>query len=187
MLGPPSDSRTTTRLSITSGGFTITDGTTTLATTAAKKPIAIGVAGSKVTAKVTLANGKARTLSAARLCSGGRVRRRSRSPAPRARYRYGNLQATVIGNRPNVVNELAMNTEYLYGIDEMPSSWGSAAGGGLEALKAQVIAARSYVITQATAMEPAPTGGVEPRLRLPGLRRLPQPELHRLEEGRGSR
>jgi stage II sporulation protein D len=42
-----------------------------------------------------------------------------------------------------------MNTEYLYGIDEMPSSWGSAAGKSLEALKAQVIAARSYVIVQA--------------------------------------
>ncbi|HEY3545319.1 MAG TPA: SpoIID/LytB domain-containing protein [Propionicimonas sp.] len=162
VLGPPSDSRTSTKLSITTGGFTVTDGTTTLATTAAKKPITVGVAGAKVTAKVTLTNGKARTLSAARLLFRWSSSATASVAGAQGTYRYGNLQATVIDKRPNVVNELKMNTEYLYGIDEMPSSWGSAAGGGLEALKAQVIAARSYVITRALRWNPSP-GGVDAR------------------------
>ncbi|HEY3410719.1 MAG TPA: SpoIID/LytB domain-containing protein [Propionicimonas sp.] len=161
VLGPPSDSRTTTKLSITTGGFTVTDGNTTLATTAAKKPITVGVAGAKATARVTLTNGKARTLSAARLLFRWSSSATVSVAGAQGTYRYGNLQATVIDNRPNVVNELKMNTEYLYGIDEMPSSWGSAAG-GLEALKAQVIAARSYVITRALRWNPSP-GGVDAR------------------------
>ncbi len=162
VLGPPSDSRTTTRLSTTTGGFTVTDGTTTLATTAAKKPITVGVSGSKVTAKVTLTNGKARTLSAARLLFRWSSSATVAVAGAQGTYRYGNLQATVIGKRPNIVNELKMNTEYLYGIDEMPSSWGSGAGRGLEALRAQVVAARSYVITRALRWNPSP-GGVDAR------------------------
>ena len=161
VFGPPSDARTTTKLSITTGGFTVTDGTTALATTAAKKPITIGVSGSKATARVTLANGKARTLSAARLVFTWSSSATASVAGAQGTYRYGNLQATVIGNRPNVVNELKMNTEYLYGIDEMPSSWGSGAGGGFEALKAQVIAARSYVITKALWFNTH--GGVDPK------------------------
>ncbi len=150
VLGPPADSRTTTTLSITTGGFSINDGTTVGATTKARKPIAIGVRGSKATAKVTLANGRTKTVTATRLGFTWNTAKATVSVAgAHGSYRYGNLQVTVIGGRPNVVNELKMNTEYLYGIDEMPSSWGSAAGGGMEALKAQVIAARSYVITSA--------------------------------------
>lgn len=161
VLGPPSDARTTTRLSITTGGFTVTDGVTTLATTAAKKPVTIGVSGTRATARVTLANGKVRTLSATRLLFRWKSSATVSVAGAQGTYRYGNLQATVIRNRPNIVNELRMNTEYLYGIDEMPSSWGSAAGGGLEALRAQVIAARSYVITQALRWNPS-AGGVNP-------------------------
>lgn len=162
VLGPPADSRTTTTLSISGGAFTITDGTTILATTTAKKPIAVGVAGSKVTAKVTLANGKARTLSAARLLFRWSSSATVAVAGAHGAYRYGNLQATVIRNRPNIVNELKMNTEYLYGIDEMPSSWGSAAGGGIEALKAQVVAARTYVITQAATWKTKDPLGTNP-------------------------
>ena len=149
VLGPPTDSRTATSLSISSGGFSVTDGSSTLAITRAKKPIAIGVSGSRVTAKVTLASGKVRTLTAARLVFRWSDSATVAVAGAQGSYRYGNLQATVIGKRPNVINEVRMNTEYLYGLDEMPSSWGSAAGGGQEALKAQVIAARSYVIKQA--------------------------------------
>lgn len=161
VLGPPSDSRTTTKLSITTGGFTITNGDTTLATTASKKAIAIGVSGSRVTATVTLANGRVRTLSASRMQFRWSSAATVSVAGAHGTYRYGNLQVTVIGKRPNVVNELRMNTEYLYGIDEMPSSWGSAAGRGIEALKAQAIAARSYVITQALRWNPS-AGGVDP-------------------------
>ena len=149
VLGPPADSRTTTKLSISTGGFTVTDGSAPLATTAARNPITIGVSGSRVTARVTLASGRARTLTATRLVFGWARSATVSVAGAHGTYRYGTLQATVVGKRPNVINELKMNTEYLYGIDEMPSSWGSPAGKGLEALKAQVIAARSYVITQA--------------------------------------
>lgn len=149
VLGPPTDSRTTTKLSISTGGFTITDGNNALVATAAKKPITVGVSGSMATARVTLTNGKARTLSAPRLTFTWTSSASVSAAGAQGSYRYGNLQATVIGKRVNLVNELKMNTEYLYGIDEMPSSWGSAAGNGLEALKAQVIAARTYVIAQA--------------------------------------
>ncbi|HEY3337188.1 MAG TPA: SpoIID/LytB domain-containing protein [Propionicimonas sp.] len=162
VLGPPADARSTTKLSITAGGFTIADGTTIVATTKAGTPVAIGVRSSRVTATVTLANGKTATLAATRLRFTWNTAKATVAVAgAHGRYRLGNLQVTVIGGRPNVVNELKMNTEYLYGIDEMPSSWGSAAGQGMEALKAQVIAARSYVITQALKWNPS-AGGVNP-------------------------
>lgn len=148
VLGPPSDSRKTTTVSITSGGFTIKDGAgQVLATTKAKKPIAIGVSGSKATAKVTLTTGKKKTLSATRLVLTWGPDATASVAGADGSYRYGNLQVTVLQKRPNVVNELKMNTEYLYGVDEMPSSWGTTAA-GMEALKAQAVAARSYTIVQ---------------------------------------
>lgn len=70
-------------------------------------------------------------------------------------YRHGRLTATVIGGRLNVVNELSM-TEYLYGIAEMPSSWGL--GGGAAALQAQAIAARTYAYVRAGATAAKPDG-----------------------------
>jgi stage II sporulation protein D len=148
VLGPPSDSRKTTTVSVTSGGFTIRDGNgKILATTKSKKPVSIGVSGSKATAKVTLATGKAKTVSAARLVLTWGSGATASVAGASGSYRYGNLQVTVLQKRPNVVNELKMNTEYLYGVDEMPSSWGKQTA-GLEALKAQAVAARSYTIVQ---------------------------------------
>ncbi|GHG57403.1 hypothetical protein GCM10011331_25410 [Flavimobilis marinus] len=60
-----------------------------------------------------------------------------------ASYRYGELVATNIGGKLNVVEELSL-THYLYGLAEMPSSWGS--NGGAAALQAQAITGRSYAI-----------------------------------------
>lgn len=60
-----------------------------------------------------------------------------------ASYRYGTLVATNIGGKLNVVEELPL-TKYLYGLAEMPSSWGS--NGGAAALQAQAITGRSYAI-----------------------------------------
>jgi stage II sporulation protein D len=65
------------------------------------------------------------------------------------RYRHGILVATVIKGRVNVVNRVRINDEYLYGIDEMPSLWGSS--GGAAALRAQAIVARNYAILAKTA------------------------------------
>ncbi|MGC4153097.1 MAG: SpoIID/LytB domain-containing protein [Propionicimonas sp.] len=141
-------SRKTTTLSITSGGFTVKDGNgRTLATTKSKKPITIGVSGSKVTAKVTTADGGKKTVSAARLVLTWGSSATATVAGADGSYRYGNLQVTVLKKLPNVVNELRMNTEYLYGVSEMPSSWGRTTA-GLQALKAQAVAARTYTIVQ---------------------------------------
>lgn len=61
-------------------------------------------------------------------------------------YKHGRLAATARGGVPNITNDVLLNTEYLYGIAEMPSSWGL--NGGLSALAAQAITARSYVMTK---------------------------------------
>ena len=62
------------------------------------------------------------------------------------RYKYGTIDIFVSAIKPGVivdrdlqaVNTMKLNTEYLYGIGEVPSSWHA------EALKAQAIAARTY-------------------------------------------
>ncbi|PJI85525.1 SpoIID/LytB domain-containing protein [Luteimicrobium subarcticum] len=65
----------------------------------------------------------------------------------RGTYHDGTLVLTAIGGQPNVVVDLLLDTEYLYGIDEMPSSWGTAGSGkGLQALEAQAVIARTYVL-----------------------------------------
>lgn len=58
-------------------------------------------------------------------------------------YRHGRLAVTAVNGYVNVVNDLALGTEYLYGIAEMPSSWGST---GSAALQAQAVTARSYAL-----------------------------------------
>lgn len=59
-------------------------------------------------------------------------------------YRHGRMTVRVINGRLNVVNELLLNTEYLYGLGEMPSSWHAAA------LQAQAIAGRNYATAAAS-------------------------------------
>lgn len=55
--------------------------------------------------------------------------------------RHGRIIVTANGTgQLNVVNELRMNDEYLYGLAEMPSAWKP------EALKTQAIAGRSYAL-----------------------------------------
>ena len=63
------------------------------------------------------------------------------SSASNGTYRHGELIiGTAGGKRLNIVNLLKVNTEYLWGIAEVPSSWPSAA------LEAQAIAARNYAM-----------------------------------------
>lgn len=61
-------------------------------------------------------------------------------------YRHGRMRITARQGIPNIVNDLRLNTEYLYGIAEMPSSWGLT--WGARALRAQAITARSYALTK---------------------------------------
>ena len=55
-------------------------------------------------------------------------------------YRHGGLDVKQINSRLNLVNMLRLNTEYLYGLGEMPASWPH------QALRAQAIAARTYAL-----------------------------------------
>lgn len=55
-------------------------------------------------------------------------------------YRHGRLELRSIGGAVNAVNVVNLTDEYMLGIAEMPSSWSPAA------LRAQVIAARSYAL-----------------------------------------
>ena len=62
-------------------------------------------------------------------------------------YRYGQLQVKVVkdaklGNRLEIVNQVRLHDEYLWGISEVPSSWPAAA------LEAQAIASRSYAMSK---------------------------------------
>jgi stage II sporulation protein D len=59
-------------------------------------------------------------------------------------YRWGRIQLAASAGVPNVVNQVPLNGAYLYGIAEMPASWG--AHGGRSALEAQAIVARSYAL-----------------------------------------
>ncbi|MFA7324961.1 MAG: N-acetylmuramoyl-L-alanine amidase, partial [Candidatus Nanopelagicales bacterium] len=69
------------------------------------------------------------------------------------RYRYGKLDIVATqspsGTRLNVVNQLRLHDEYLYGIAEVSSAWPDAA------MQAQVIAARSYALAKYAAGEKA--------------------------------
>ena len=55
-------------------------------------------------------------------------------------YKYGSMRLSTIGSQINVSNVLKVNTEYLYGLAEMPASWSQSS------LQAQAIAGRTYAM-----------------------------------------
>jgi len=64
-----------------------------------------------------------------------------------SKLRYGQVQVKVVkdaklGNRLEIVNQVKLHDEYLWGISEVPSSWPAAA------LEAQAIASRSYAMSK---------------------------------------
>jgi stage II sporulation protein D len=138
VLGP-ADKRTKATLTVKGGRFTITDAAGKQLGSFKAGKATLKVKGTKVTAKI----GKKSVTAARLVVSTSGV---ATVTGAQGSYHAGTLQATVIGKRLNVVNRVAMNTDYLYGLDEMPASW--ANNGGTEALQAQVIAARTYVINQ---------------------------------------
>jgi SpoIID/LytB domain protein len=169
VFGSGSDSKTATTLRVESSGETGTGAWTLTFFTAASTPIldggvpraltgtkdqdiAISVSGSTVTAT---ANGLSASGGSAVLTWAGTTYQDSASPekafvdilgpdgtsASNGTYRHGKLIiGTVGGKRLNIVNVLKLNTEYLYGIAEVPSSWAT------KALQAQAIAARNYAV-----------------------------------------
>ncbi|MFI2102145.1 SpoIID/LytB domain-containing protein [Isoptericola sp. NPDC019693] len=160
VLGPPSDSRTTTVLAVDSGSWRLTDPeNTVVASGVAAEKVTVGVTSGGVTAKVTKGGATVRTVTARSSLtyewSGTRYFQPTATEKPVATvagaqgtYRNGRLVVTKRSNRPNVVNEVIINTEYLYGLDEMPSGWGASTNGGAAALQAQAVAARNYAIVE---------------------------------------
>jgi stage II sporulation protein D len=67
-------------------------------------------------------------------------------------YRYGRLLLSASEGVPNIVNRLRLNTQYLYGLAEMPASWGTS--GGEQALRAQAVVARSYAVLKTAKRNP---------------------------------
>jgi stage II sporulation protein D len=156
VLGPPADTRTTTTLSLGSGSWRIVDAAgTQVATGTASQPVTVGVTSTGV--KASFVQGSATvTKTGSRLFfewTGTRYYQPSGAQAvvsvagAQGTYRHGRLELTNRSSRPNVVNQVVLNTEYLYGIEEMPSSWGTVTNGGA-ALQAQAIVARNYAITE---------------------------------------
>jgi SpoIID/LytB domain protein len=64
-------------------------------------------------------------------------------------YKRGTLEVSNIGGKVNVSNRVRLDTDYLYGLAEVPSSWAPAA------LEAQAIAARNYGVVNATSLKAA--------------------------------
>lgn len=137
------DTASSTTFSIQAGTWALRDGKTVLARAGAGDTVRLSVASGKVRARVDGAKysakdfrGDALTLS----WTGGAVASLTRANGT---YNTGTLTASVVRGKLNV-NLTTTLTQYLYGIAEMPSSWGE--NGGAAALQAQAIAARNYAI-----------------------------------------
>jgi len=158
VLGRSTDPATTT-LSLSAGSWRVLDGAQRqLATGTSARKVAIARTTAGVTAKIT-ENGTVRQTIGARKTlylewtgtdywpgTSGTVT----VSGAQGSYRHGRLRVTSPNARPNVVNQVVINDEYLYGLDEMPSLWGTSAYGGAAALQAQAIVARNYAILDKT-------------------------------------
>ena len=159
VLGKAADPTTTT-ISLSAGSWRLLDGAQAqLATGTSARKLSIARTTAGVTAKIT-ENGTVRqTISARRTLwlewtgtdywagTAGTVT----VSGAQGSYRHGRLRITSPNPRPNVVNQVVLNDEYLYGLDEMPSLWGTSGYGGAAALQAQAIVARNYAILAKTA------------------------------------
>ena len=153
VLGSAGDPRGTT-VSLSAGKWRLRGSTTkNVATGDDSRTIGLSVRDGKVVAKVVAGRKVVDTAAAKSLTlqwTGTRdwpsgTRGVVSVAGAQGRYRYGSLTLTAIGGHVNVVNNVRINDEYLYGIDEMPSLWGSDAD-GRKALQAQAIVSRNYAI-----------------------------------------
>lgn len=158
VLGPPSDKKTSVTVGVVDGGWRLRndqDGGTTVASGTSDGTITFAVSGTSVKATV---GGKTYSDTTMRVhWDGTTYYNPSKTTTTtyatvagaQGQYRHGRLVVTVIDGYLNVVNDLRLEDEYMYGIAEMPSSWGK--GGGDAALQAQAIAARAYAEIQIAA------------------------------------
>ena len=65
------------------------------------------------------------------------------NPGKSVRYKFGQINLLVVGKFFEATNTVRLKDEYLYGISEVSSNW------PIEALRAQVIAARTYALSKA--------------------------------------
>lgn len=137
------------------GRLRILDGAKVLATTSA--PVSLKVSNGKVVATIGSTSytaggplgvqwegtrywsGAATTVSVPKASGGTSL----------GTYRHGKINVSVLGGRLNLVNQVRMNDEYLYGLAEMPSSWEPAA------LQAQAIAGRTYAMRNMNSLKAA--------------------------------
>ncbi|WP_425956213.1 SpoIID/LytB domain-containing protein [Xylanimonas sp. McL0601] len=150
VLGYPADARTSTTIHV-DGPFTLAPAIGTSTAFASAGTVTTSVSASNVTATVTLDDGSvtnkavsATTRLRVTWTTTGSAAATATVAGAQGTYRYGTLDVTSLQGRINVANNVILNSEYLYGIDEMPASWGTT--GGQEALKAQVVATRTYAI-----------------------------------------
>jgi stage II sporulation protein D len=158
VLGKATDPVTTT-LSLSAGSWRLLDGALTeLATGTSARTISIAGSTSGVTAKITENGAVVQTIGASSTLylewtgtdywagTAGTVT----VSGAQGSYRHGRLRISSPNARPNVVNQVVINDEYLYGLDEMPSLWGTSDYGGAAALQAQAIVARNYAVLDKT-------------------------------------
>ncbi len=118
---------------VSSPTSSITAGSTTLA--AAGQTIHLAVSGSSI----VVTNGASTTTLSSPAAFGWANPERVNVSASGRGYRYGRLVATVVGSQMDLVIDSHSIEQYLYGLGEVPSSW------PMEAMKAQALAARTYV------------------------------------------
>lgn len=161
VFGSPGDARATT-VSLSKGEWRLrasAGATKDLATGGPSRKVALDVADGEVRARIKDGGTVVRTLVRPTLVlqwTGTRAWPTGSAgvaavAGAHGRYRHGALTVTAIKGRVSVVNDVRINDEYLYGIDEMPSLWGSDAMGGATALQAQAVVARNYAIIAKTA------------------------------------
>ena len=71
------------------------------------------------------------------------------NPGKSVRYKFGQINLLVVGKSFEATNSVRLKDEYLYGISEVSSNW------PIEALRAQVIAARTYALSKAGYYRPS--------------------------------
>ena len=71
------------------------------------------------------------------------------NPGKSVRYKFGQINLLVVGKSFEATNTVRLKDEYLYGISEVSSNW------PIEALRAQVIAARTYALSKAGLYRPS--------------------------------
>ena len=154
LIGPSPDAKTSVDVTVKDGGWRLqnADNKTVAVETKGSK-ITFKVESGKVAAYVNSASKPSETDSKLRLHwegtryykSGSSAKTYVKVAGAHGSYRHGRLEITVKNGKLNIVNNLLLNTEYLYGIAEMPSSWGEK---GPASLQAQAIAARNYAASK---------------------------------------